>query len=84
MSTAAPALIRELFNHRRCPKRDTRPLRKLRAPSISSTSIENEYGDIIVEEYAKREKRLAYEKERILQEAVAGVKRTAKKIANKL
>ena len=41
-------------------------------------------GDIIVEEYAKREKRLAYEKEHPAGGLVAGVKRTAKKIANKL
>ena len=46
--------------------------------------IEDEYGDIIVEEYAKREKRLAYEKEHPAGGLVAGVKRTAKKIANKL
>ena len=38
----------------------------------------------IVEEYAKREKRLAYEKEHPAGGLVAGVKRTAKKIANKL
>ena len=44
--------------------------------------IEDEYGDIIVEEYAKREKRLAYEKEHPAGGLVAGVKRTAKKIAN--
>ena len=44
----------------------------------------DEYGDIIVEEYAKREKRLAYEKEHPAGGLVAGVKRTAKKIANKL
>mgnify|MGYP000010676236 FL=1 len=46
--------------------------------------IEDEYGDIIVEEYVKREKRLAYEKEHPAGGLVAGVKRTAKKIANKL
>lgn len=46
--------------------------------------IEDEYGDIIVEEYAKREKRLAYEKEHPAGGLVAGVKRTAKKIANNL
>ena len=46
--------------------------------------IEDEYGDIIVEEYAKREKRLAYEKEHPAGGLVAGVKRTAKKIASKL
>ena len=46
--------------------------------------IEDEYGDIIVEEYAKREKRLVYEKEHPVGGLVAGVKRTAKKIANKL
>lgn len=46
--------------------------------------IEDEYGDIIVEEYAKCEKRLAYEKEHPAGGLVAGVKRTAKKIANKL
>lgn len=46
--------------------------------------IEDEYGDIIVEEYAKREKHLAYEKEHPAGGLVAGVKRTAKKIANKL
>ena len=41
--------------------------------------IEDEYG-----EYVKREKRLAYEKEHPAGGLVAGVKRTAKKIANKL
>lgn len=65
-------------------KRDTRPAEEIKGAVDFFDKIEDEYGDIIVEEYAKREKRLAYEKEHPAGGLVAGVKRTAKKIANKL
>ncbi len=45
--------------------------------------IEEEYGDIIVEEYDKRKKRQAYEAEHPRGGLVSNIKRSAKKIANK-
>ncbi len=45
--------------------------------------IDEEYGDIIVEEYRKRQKLLAYEKEHPSGGLMANIKRSAKKIANK-
>ena len=62
MSTAAPALIREAVQtHRRCPKGHL-TAEEIKGAVDFFDKIENEYGDIIVEEYAKREKRLAYER----------------------
>lgn len=45
--------------------------------------LEREYGDIIVEEYDKRKKRLEYEAAHPRGGLAANLKRTAKKIANK-
>lgn len=45
--------------------------------------IDEEYGDIIVEEHRKRQKILAYEKEHPSGGLVSNIKRSAKKIANK-
>lgn len=45
--------------------------------------LEDEYGDIIVSEYNKRAKRLAYEAEHPAGGLMANVKRSAKKIASK-
>ena len=46
--------------------------------------IEDEYGDIIVEEYAKREKRLAYEKEHPAGGSCGRRQAHGKEIVNKL
>ena len=69
---------------RRRPERGHPTAEEIKGAVDFFNKIEDEYGDIIVEEYAKREKRLAYEKEHPTGGLVAGVKRTAKKIANKL